>query len=258
VIGVREAEPSSVSHLRPPSRLAGTRLWAPFLSRQERVALDSVTSPPRAIGPNTDILREGARTDSLYVVLKGWACRYSTTRQGGRHLPALLVAGDIGNLDSLMFDRVDYGVRTFTQASVAVLPRERALALSAEHPGIARLFTRLALIENAMLTRWALSLGRRSAKERLAHLLCELSLRLGGETGNASSFVLPLTQEHIGDALGLTHVHVNRTLQLLRAEGLMESESRIVTLRDVAALRRIAGFDPHYLHIDAAAIVEPA
>lgn len=160
MIALRACEPSSSPRPLSPSRLAGTRLWAPFLSARERAALDSLASSPRTIAPNTDIVREGAPTESLYVVLKGWACRYSTTRQGGRHLPALLVAGDIGNLDSLMFDRLNYGMRTFTQASVAVLPRERALALSVEHSGVARLFTRLALVENAMLTRSALSLGR--------------------------------------------------------------------------------------------------
>lgn len=100
-----------------------------------------------------------------------------------------------------------------------MLPRERVLALCVEHPGIARLFARLALVENAMLPRSALSFGRLSAEERLAHLLCELSLRLGGESGNAGSFVLALTREHIGDALGLTNVHVNRTSPATRVGG---------------------------------------
>jgi CRP-like cAMP-binding protein len=222
------------------------------------MALEAVASPPRAVGANSDLFRQGDRPESLYVVTKGWACRYSTTRQGGRHLPALLVAGDVGNLDTLMFDRLDYGVRTFTQAMIVALPRQRTRALAAEHPGIARLFIWLALVENATLSRWALSLGRQSAKERLAHLLCELSLKLGGEGANASSFLLPLTQEHIADALGLTYVHVNRTMQLLRMEGLVATDNRIVTLPDVAALRRLGGFDPHYLHIEARTVAQPA
>lgn len=252
MIAVRPSERANPMP-RPLPRLAGTRLWAPFLSRQEHAALESVASSTRALPANTDLLREGARTESLYVVLKGWACRYNMTRQGGRHLPALLLAGDVANLDSLAFDRLDYGVRTFTPAIVAVLPRERMLALAAEYAGIAQLLIRLSLVENAMLSRWALSLGRRSAKERLAHLLCELSLRLGGESGNASSFVLPLTQEHIADALGLTYVHVNRTMQLLRGEGVIETQNRTVTVPDLAALRHLGGFDPQYLHIDALA-----
>lgn len=98
-----------------------------------------------------------------------------------------------------------------------------------------------------------LSLGRKPAVERLAHLICELSVRLDAQSGNESSFAIPLTQEHIGDALGLTSVHVNRTMQQLRGEGLIVTAERMVTLTDVAALRRIGGFDPGYLHIEAPA-----
>ena len=162
----------------------------------------------------------------------------------------MLVPGDVGNLDSLMFDRLDYGVRTLTLATIVALSRDRALALAAQYPGIARTFTWLALVENAILSKWALSLGRRSAKERLAHLLCELSVRLDADDGVASSFPLPLTQEQLADALGLTSVHVKRTLQQLRVEGMVVTANRTMTLPDVAGLRRIGGFDPSYLHIE--------
>jgi CRP-like cAMP-binding protein len=194
-------------------------------------------------------VREGERAATLFVVTDGWAYRYTTTREGGRQLTALLVPGDVGNLDSLMFDRLDYGVRTSTRAEIVALPRDRALALSAQHPGIAHTFTWLALLESRVLSKWALSLGRRSAIERLAHLLCELSVRLDAETGDETSFPFPLTQEQIADALGLTSVHVNRTMQHLRNEGLIETANRAMTIPDVAKLRQVGGFDPRYLHI---------
>jgi len=194
------------------SRLVGTGLWTSrFLSREERDALGNVVVSTRSVSANTDLVRQGERADSLFIVADGWACRYTTTREGGRQFPALMVPGDVGNLDSLMFDRLDYGVRTLTQATIVTLPRDRVLALAAQHPGIGRTFTWLALVENAILSIWALSLGRRSAKERLVHLLCELSVRLDAEDGNESSFAFPLTQEHIADAPGLTNIHVNRT-----------------------------------------------
>ncbi|MDV5825740.1 Crp/Fnr family transcriptional regulator [Sphingobium naphthae] len=220
-----------------------------FLSKEERQLLEAAILPPRVIRAGTDLAREGERADSLFIVADGWACRYSTTSDGRRQLPALLLPGDVGNLDSLLFDRLDYGVRTLTEATIVTLPRDRALALAAQHPGIARMFTWLALVENAILGKWALSLGRRSAKERLAHLLCELSVRLGNDDEAESSFDLPLTQEHIADALGLTPVHVNRTMQQLRTEGLIVSGNRKMTLPDVVSLRKLGGFDPGYLHI---------
>jgi urease accessory protein UreF len=104
------------------------------------------------------------------------------------------------------------------------------------------------MVENAVQSQWALSLGRRSARERLAHLFCEMSVRLDAEDEGESSFAFPVTQEQVADALGLTAVHVNRTMQQLRAEGMVVTGSRTITLPDVQGLRRIAGFDPRYLH----------
>lgn len=255
MIDVQQAEGSSAhSSQRSALPLVNTRLWnSGFLSREEQNALQNAVSPARSVGPNIDLVREGDRTDSLFIVIKGWACRYTTTKDGARQLPALLVPGDVGNLDSLMFDRLDYGVRTLTQATIVALPRDRALALAAQYPGIGRTFTWAALVENTILSKWALSLGRRSARERLAHLLCELSVRLNAGDGNESSFACPLTQEQLADALGLTSVHVNRTMQQLRNDGMVETENRTMTLPDVAGLRRIGGFDPDYLHIKSPA-----
>lgn len=207
----------------------------------------------KSLGANCELVREGEGTDSIFVVTGGWACRYATTREGGRQLPALLLPGDIANLDSLLFDRIDYGVRTLTRTTVVPLPRDRVLALTADHPGIARTFTWLGLVENAILSRWALSIGRRSAFEGLAHLLCELSVRTFAEQGNESSFLFPLTQEQIADVLGLTAVHVNRMMQQLRGDRLVTIQNRIMRIPDVARLRSVADFNPRYLHLHIAA-----
>lgn len=252
MIGMQQAESSSkpLAPLPTPP-LAGTKLWhSRFLSREEQRALGDAISSVKRVGPNVDLVREGEPRDSLYIVAEGWACRYTTTREGGRQLSGLALPGDVANLESLLFDRLDYSVRTFTSATLVTVPGDRALALAAEHPGIARTFAWLALVENAVLGKWALSLGRRSAKERLAHLLCELSVRLDAEDGNESSFAFPLTQELLADALGLTSVHVNRTMQQLRTEGMVATANRTMTLPNVSGLRQIGGFDPAYLHID--------
>jgi CRP-like cAMP-binding protein len=235
------------------SRLRGTRLWTTgFLSLEELDALEAVALPDRSYGPGTVLIREGEAADTVFILIDGWAYRYATTRDGGRQLPALLVPGDIGNLDALMFDRLDYGVQAITQVTILSLPRDRMRVLFAQHPGIARTFTWLAMVENTILSRWALSLCRRGAVERLAHLLCELSVRLAGEDGDVSKFPFPLTQEQIADALGLTSVHVNRMMQTLKSQGLVTINNRNMVIPAVAKLRRFSGFDPSYLHVTAA------
>ena len=113
--------------------------------------------------------------------------------------------------------------------------------------GIVKTLVWLAMVENAIFSQRMVCLGRQSAKQRLAHFLCEISVRLGGMEGEAK-FELPLTQEQIADVLGLTAVHVNRTIQLLRTENLIEAERRTVSIIDMAALRCIGDFDPVYLH----------
>jgi CRP-like cAMP-binding protein len=207
-------------------------------------------SASTAIKAGTHLIREKERADCLFIVCTGWAFRYSITREGGRQISALLLPGDIANLDSLMFDRLDYGVCAVSEATIVALSRDRALALAAEHPGIAQSFTRLASIENSALTKWVLSLGRRPAKQRLAHLLCEISLRLDAEQDNESRFYYPLVQEQLADTLGLTPVHVNRTMQQLRTERLIVTGSKMMVLPDMARLRETGGFDPHYLHLN--------
>jgi len=233
--------------------LRGTSLGrSTFLSREERRSLEGAVSSPQSVKANVDLVREGEHRDNLFLVIEGWACRYTMTREGGRQISALLVPGDLCNLDSLLFDRPDCGVRTLTPATIVALPRDQALALATHHSGIARTFIWLAFIENAILGKLAVALGRRSAKGRLAHLLCELSERLDVRAEAKSRFDFPLTQEQIGDALGLTTVHVNRTMRILRDNGLVAITNRTMIIPSVAQLRRIGGFDPSYLHVEQA------
>ena len=241
---------STTAPLSSRVTLAGTRIGASaFLSREERQALESAALPSRSVRAGQDLVREGKPTDRLYLITDGWACRYQTTRDGMRQISALLVPGDTANIDSLTFDSPGYGVRALTDIKALAIPRDQALSLAAQHAGIARTFLFLALTDNAILRQWALGMGRLSARQRLARLFCELSARLNDEEGNESSFELPVTQEQLADALGLTSVHVNRTMQQLRTEGLIIRESRTITISDVERLRNVGGFDPGYLHI---------
>jgi len=241
---------ASAALQRPPrASLSATRfVRSPFLSDEERQRLEQAPVILRSVGAGIDLVRQQEPGDLLIFVVEGWACRYKTTPNGGRQISALLVAGDLGNIDALMFDCLDFGIRTLTPTTILTISRERAIALTADYTGIARAVTWFAMVENAVLSQWMLCLGRQSAATRLAHLFCELSTRLRAEDGNKSSFQFPLTQEHLADVLGLTPIHVNRTMQYLRGEGLIRTEHRRMILPDLERLRRIGEFDPHYLH----------
>ena len=219
-----------------------------FLSPEDQQALAEITTAPRSLRAGVDLVSEGEQTGSVYVITEGWACRYKTTRNGGRQITGLAIPGDLCNLDSFLLPQVSFGVRALTAATVVGLPRARVQALAAERPGVARAFTWFAIMENAILSQWVLSLGRQSARARLAHLLCELSIRLGGEYENQASFELPITQEQISDVIGLTAVHVNRTMQQLRSERLIAYQGRQFTILDKAALHRAGEFDGSYLY----------
>jgi CRP-like cAMP-binding protein len=235
--------------------LAGLKVTRPWLSATldaaDREALLRACGDIRTVSAGTDLLRQDAPTNALHILLGGWAARYKIMEDGSRFIPALAVPGDICDLDALRFDHLDYGVTMLSAGTVAVLPRQRAEALFATNPAIADAFWSLALAENSILTEWAASIGRRSASQRVAHLLCELLVRLtvvGKADGH--SYDLPLTQEHIADVLGLTPVHVNRTLQSLRSTDLVTVQHRRVTIHDWAALSALCGFRSAYLHLE--------
>lgn len=256
---VGAGRPFTRSSHRP---LAGTRLSAsPLLSDRERRALDDIALTPRAVRPGDELVREGVPVDHLYCVTGGWALRVKMTGGGDRQVVGVAVPGDLANMDAYLFGRLDYDVRALTHGVVVPIPRDRLLAAAAEHPGIARALTWTALVENAVLSQWAMCLGRQSALQRLAHLPCELAVRLGTvDEGDGAivRFDLPMTQEHLADALGLTAVHLNRVMQQLRGDGLIVTASRSVTVPDMARLRHAGGFDPAYLHLDGEGPVPPA
>ena len=229
-----------------------TRPWlSADLDAADRVALARTCGDIRTINAGTDLVRQDGSTHGLHILLDGWAARYKIMEDGSRFIPALAVPGDICDIDALRFDQLDYGVTMLSAGTVTVLPRERADALFVSHPAIANAFWSLALAENSIMTEWAASMGRRSASQRVAHLLCELLVRLTvvGKA-DAHCYDLPLTQEHIADTLGLTSVHVNRTLHSLRSMDLVTVQSRRVTIQDWAGLSALCGFRPDYLHLE--------
>lgn len=219
------------------------------LTADDAAALARATSDPRPYVARQDLIREGDETGPMFVVLDGWACRYKILPNGTRQIMAFLMPGDACDLHIKLLAQMDHGIQAITTAMVATVSRAEMEALMHGHPNIASAMYSSQLVDEGTMRAWIVSMGRRSAPERVAHLVCELYLRARniGLTGEGE-FALPLSQVVLADALGMTTVHINRVLKELRLAGAMALKRGSVTILDPAKLVNIAGFDENYLH----------
>ena len=209
----------------------------------------------RTIAAKEDILTEGERPEHVHIIVEGWAARYKTLADGSRQIVAFLIPGDFCDLHVAVLGHMDHGIIALNTCRVAFIPSDDLDALTSHHNGLTKALWWATLVDESVLREWVLNVGRRSAYERIAHLLCEMHARMKMvglvEDGRLS---LPLTQEELADTTGLTPVHTNRTLQRLRKENLIEIGGGMLTVLDVGRLRKAAGFDPNYLHIRRRAV----
>ncbi|MEG3168086.1 Crp/Fnr family transcriptional regulator [Sphingomonas sp. LB3N6] len=218
------------------------------LSNDDRAKLTSFCEHQQAVDRGRDIVREAGNPENVYIMLNGWAARYKTLPDGSRQFTAFLMPGDLCNGEVTVLKKMDYNVIALTPVTVAVIGRDALIAATLERPKLVQAFWRATLVDEAVLRAWLINLGRRDAYARVAHLICELHARMSNlGLLQQIEFDLPLTQEHLGDALGLTAVHVNRVLKRLRDEGLMTLQNRMLTLLDASLLAKAASFDPGYL-----------
>lgn len=219
------------------------------LSDQETRLLEQASFAVRHIESDRDLTREDDRPSHCSLLLEGFACRYKVLESGQRQIMALHVPTDFCDLTSLLLSRMDYSVGTLTPVTVALIPHATILSWAKSHPGLAHLLWRATLVDASVSREWIVNVGRRTAYQRMAHLLCELVLRMrSAGQANGRTCYLPLTQIVLADALGLTPVHVNRTLQWLRGEGLIEFGGGTLTVLNWSGLKRAGEFDPAYLH----------
>jgi CRP-like cAMP-binding protein len=174
------------------------------LPEDDRLTLAALSRNPRELGPRRTIIREGDRPDHVHLVVEGWAARYKTLSDGSRQIVAFLIPGDFCDLHVTILGEMDHSIATITRARIVYVSRREMDALT-DRPAIARAFWWATLVDEAVLRAWVVNVGRRDAFESIGHLMCELYLRMRN-VGLAAdhSFELPLTQEEIGDALGLT------------------------------------------------------
>lgn len=220
-----------------------------ILSAEDRLALGGLCGDVRDIQAGRDIIREGDRPDHVHLVVEGWAARYKIVGNGARQITAFLIPGDFCDLHVTILRAMDHGITALTPARIAMVPHDRMEALTRDRPALTRALWWATLVDEAVLRSWIVSLGRRDAYQGIAHLMCEMHLRMEAiGLVHGARFDLPLTQEELADTLGLTPVHINRVLQRLRSEELITFKGRILTILDVDGLRRAAEFDPNYLH----------
>src|SRR5215216_1970442 len=220
------------------------------LSEDERDVLRTVNGTIKSVGPRQDLVREGDRPFECCLILEGFAYRYKQTEDGKRQIFSFHIPGDIPDLQSLHLDVMDHSLSSLPACTAMFIPHEVIRDMTRRCPRIGDAFWRDTLIDGAVFREWILNLGRREAYGRMAHLLCELYVRLRavGLT-NGDGYAFPLTQAEFGDALGLSTVHVNRTLQELRGEGLIALRAGLVTVLDWDRLKGAGEFDPTYLHL---------
>ena len=221
------------------------------ISAEEEQAIRSAVSEYRDYPADHVFIRPNQLLEHSTLLLDGLLCRYKDLKGGRRQITELHVAGDFADLHSFTLKRLDHVMMTLTPCRVAMVPHENLKAITREHPHLTRVYWFTTNLDAAIHREWELSLGRRSALSRMAHLFCELHVRLSlVGLADGDSYTLGLTQDELAECLGISPVHANRTLQELRNRRLLEFRDGRVSLLDPAAVKSVAEFDPSYLYLD--------
>jgi CRP-like cAMP-binding protein len=220
------------------------------LSDDERRAVANAVSRIKSFRADEDIVPDGSRPSESNLLIEGFACRSKTMADGRRQITALHVPGDFVDLHSFLLKTMDHAVVALTSCKVALVPHDTLRTITERHPHLARMLWLATLIDASIHREWMTGMGRRTALGQVAHLVCELFLRLQvvGLT-EGSSFRLPITQQELGDMLGLSGVHINRVLMELRGQSLITWRGDTVSVDDWEGLKQAAEFDPTYLHL---------
>ncbi len=203
----------------------------------------------RTIKAREDVISEGDDPREVYLIVSGWALRYKILEDGRRQIMAFFVPGDIADLHVYILHQMDHSIGAITPLKVARISADDLEEVGDAHPRVLRALWWDTLVTASIQREWTVSLGQRDGVESLAHLFCELYLRMravGLCDDNRCSF--PLTHQHLADALGLTQTHIGRVLATLRAMKVISLEKHELTVHNLAELRKIASFNSNYLH----------
>lgn len=236
------------STLKPLVEKLGYRVQ---LDSTDRAAIMALPFTPKLIERHHYVVREYDVANHSCLMLSGYAVRSKVVNSGARQIVSIHIKGEMVDLQNSLLKKADHSVQMLTECNVALVRREEVLNLAMERPMVARAMWMDTLVDASIFREWIANVGRRDARTRIAHLLCEFSLRLKvAGLGENTHYELPMTQEQLGDATGLTPVHVNRTIKLLEREKLIERVTpRSIHVGDWRKLAEVGDFDSNYLHL---------
>lgn len=221
------------------------------LDEEDRRRILALPYTLRTLEPHAYTVREGQKAESCAVLLSGFAYRQKLTSDGGRQILALHIPGEALDFQNLFLDESDHNVQMLTRGDVAMVPREELQELARSRAAIGHAILVTILVEASIFREWVVNVGRRDARTRLAHVLCEFAVRLEAQDLiEEYGYNLPMTQEQLGDVLGLTPVHVNRTIKALEADGLIARKGRNINFPDWERMREVGDFNERYLHLE--------
>jgi CRP-like cAMP-binding protein len=221
------------------------------ISSAEEAAIRACVGDVRTVAAHRTIIRAWQPIRESTLLLRGWTARVKDLEGGQRQITEINVPGDFVDLHSFTLKKLDHDVVALTSCEIAAVPHECLEGITVKHPHLTRVYWFSTNLDAAIHREWMLSTGRRSALARVAHLFCELLIRLQlAGCADEDSYDFPITQIQLADCVGLTPVHVNRTLQELRRRGLIELKERRLRILDLAELQRAGEFDPGYLYLE--------
>ncbi|HXH52253.1 MAG TPA: Crp/Fnr family transcriptional regulator [Sphingomicrobium sp.] len=221
------------------------------LDAADRAAVLDLPHTIKRLEASDYVVRDGDRAEYSCVLLSGFAIRQKVVGSGHRQILAIQMKGEVVDLQNSLLGIADHSVQMLTAGTIALIPRDEIKRISAERPAVGIAMWLDTLVDGSIFREWIANVGRRDARSRLAHLLCEFSLRLKlAGLGEQTNYQLPMTQEQLADATGLTPVHVNRTIRSLEADGLIERRSaRSISIGDWRRLAEVGDFQSTYLHL---------
>lgn len=234
------------------------RLWHD-LDGEDEAALLALPHLVRALKAGQFVAWDGDMPQHSCLLLSGFAIRHKIAGNGARQILSVHMRGDVVDLHNAILRVADHSIQMLTAGEVAMIPFEAIRDIAVARPAVAAALWYETLVDASIFREWIVNVGRRDARTRIAHLLCELALRqeVAG-LGDRLSYEMPMTQEQLSDAAGLTPVHVNRMLMSLGADNLIRRNHRSITIMDWAALAKAGDFEPRYLHHDGHAAAESA
>lgn len=222
------------------------------MNEADTAAVYALPCVERTLEAGQYIVWDGDKPTVSCMLLSGFAYRHKLAGNGGRQILSIHMKGDLVDLQNSLLGVADHNVQMLTSGRLALVPVEAIRDIAFAHPAVGMAMWQETLVEGSIFREWILNMGRRDARTRIAHLLCEIALRMElAGLGKQTEYELPITQEQLADAVSLTPVHVNRTLMRLEADGFITRSKRMIVIVDWQAMARLADFNPRYLHVGA-------